>query len=486
MKPVVIRVSGLSKCYPIYRQPRDRLKQFVLPRLARFFGRPQRRYYREFWALRDVGFEIRAGETVGIVGRNGSGKSTLLQLLCGTLSPTAGEIQCRGRIAALLELGAGFNPEFTGRENVFLNAAVLGLTREQTEAALGEILAFAEIGEFIDQPVKTYSSGMVVRLAFAVAIHVQPEVLVIDEALSVGDERFQRKCFGRIEAMRRQGVTILFVSHSAGTVVELCDRALLLDAGELITEGEPKRVVASYQKLLYAPAEQVPGIVAALRAGRAQPSGGEGQSSSERSSAHHVAEAETALVADDREVFDPALKPTSTMEFESRGARIERPTVINALGSPVNHLVRGRQYSYRYLVRFDRTCTHVRFGMMLKSLTGIELGGASTTAPGVPTLPIVEAGTEVEVGFDFVCRLAPGVYFLNAGVGADMESEETYIHRVIDAAMFRVVPEERDTLTGMVDFSCKGTAARRPSAESQQVQARPDDEAATEHLHVAR
>ena len=192
---IAIKVENLSKCYHIYDQPRDRLKQMILPRMQRAIGMQPRQYFREFWALKDVSFEVKKGETVGIIGRNGSGKSTLLQMVCGTLNPTSGSIQTSGRIAALLELGSGFNPEFTGRENVYLNGAVLGLSRDEIDVRFDEIAAFAEIGEFIDQPVKTYSSGMMVRLAFAVAINVDPQILVVDEALSVGDELFQRKCF---------------------------------------------------------------------------------------------------------------------------------------------------------------------------------------------------------------------------------------------------------------------------------------------------
>ena len=198
MTDIAISVQNLSKCFQIYDNPRDRLKQFVLPRMQR----EPKQYFREFWALKDVSFEIKKGETVGIVGRNGSGKSTLLQLICGTLNPTGGSVQTNGRIAALLELGSGFNPEFTGRENVYMNAAVLGLSKSEVDARFDDIAAFAEIGQFIEQPVKTYSSGMTVRLAFSIAINVDPEILIVDEALSVGDELFQRKCFSRIEAIR--------------------------------------------------------------------------------------------------------------------------------------------------------------------------------------------------------------------------------------------------------------------------------------------
>ena len=217
---IAISVADVSKRYQIYDAPSDRLKQMLT--------RARKQYFREFSALKNISFEVRKGETVGIIGRNGSGKSTLLQIICGTLNPTGGTLHTRGRIAALLELGAGFNPDFTGRENVYMNAAILGLSKLEIEQRFDDIAAFADIGEFIEQPVKSYSSGMSVRLAFAVAINVDAQILIIDEALSVGDELFQRKCFSRIEAIRAQGATILFVSHSGGTIIELCDRAILL------------------------------------------------------------------------------------------------------------------------------------------------------------------------------------------------------------------------------------------------------------------
>ncbi len=225
---IAIRVSNLSKCYHIYDTPRDRLKQFVLPRMQRVIGRQPKQYFREFWALRDISFEIKKGETVGIIGRNGSGKSTLLQLICGTLSPTTGDIKAHGRIAALLELGSGFNPEFTGRENVYMNASVLGLSKEEVEACFDDIVAFADIGDFIEQPVKTYSSGMMVRLAFAVIAHVDADILIIDEALAVGDTFFQQKCMRFLRAFQDKQGTVLFVSHDTGAVLSLCDKAVLL------------------------------------------------------------------------------------------------------------------------------------------------------------------------------------------------------------------------------------------------------------------
>lgn len=241
-----IKVENLSKCYQIYDKPQDRLKQSLFSRLQRLTGQPPKQYFREFWALKDVSFEVNKGETVGIIGRNGSGKSTLLQLICGTLTPTAGSIQTQGRVAALLELGAGFNPEFTGRENVYFNASILGLSTEEIDSRFADIVAFADIGDFINQPVKTYSSGMYVRLAFAVAVHVQPDILVVDEALSVGDIAFRNKCMEVIQKMVMSGVTILFVTHDLGTLQLLCSRVLWMANGELRASGDPIRIAQDY------------------------------------------------------------------------------------------------------------------------------------------------------------------------------------------------------------------------------------------------
>lgn len=229
---IAVKVSGLSKCYQIYDKPHDRLKQAIYPRLQRLAEKQPKQYFREFWALKDVSFEVKKGETVGIIGRNGSGKSTLLQMICGTLNPTNGTIETQGRIAALLELGSGFNPEFTGRENVYMNAAVLGLSKEETDARFDDIAAFADIGEFVEQPVKTYSSGMMVRLAFAVSVCVEPDILIVDEALAVGDATFQSKCLNRLRTLTSNGTTLLFVSHDMGMVKNFCHRALYLYQGQ--------------------------------------------------------------------------------------------------------------------------------------------------------------------------------------------------------------------------------------------------------------
>lgn len=242
---LVIRAEDVGKCYQIYGHPRDRLKQFLLPRAQRLLGLPPKDYFRHFWAVEGIDLEIGLGETLGIIGRNGSGKSTLLQLLCGTLTPSAGRVDIGGRVAALLELGAGFNPEFTGRENVYMSAAILGLDQRDIEARFADIEAFADIGDFIDQPVKTYSSGMYVRLAFAVIAHVDADVLIVDEALSVGDAVFVQKCMRFIRRFQERG-TLIFVSHDIGAVQNLCESAIWLDKGRIRQRGRAKEVAEAY------------------------------------------------------------------------------------------------------------------------------------------------------------------------------------------------------------------------------------------------
>ncbi len=242
---IAITVEGVSKRFEIYAHPRDQLKQFILPKLQRTMGLKSEQYFREFWALKDVSFEIKKGETVGIIGLNGSGKSTLLQMLCGTLTPTSGMVGINGRVAALLELGAGFNPEFNGRENVYMNARVLGLSESDIDARFSDIVAFADIGEFMDQPVKVYSSGMYVRLAFAVIAHVNADILIIDEALAVGDAFFTQKCMSFLRNFMKNG-TVLFVSHDIPSVKNLCTRVLWLEKGQILKDSNPKEVCDLY------------------------------------------------------------------------------------------------------------------------------------------------------------------------------------------------------------------------------------------------
>ena len=442
-----IRVQSLSKCFHIYDAPSDRLKQMLAPRLQRIVRQQPKQYFQEFWALKDINFEIKKGETVGIIGRNGSGKSTLLQIICGTLTPSNGSVQTNGRIAALLELGSGFNPEFSGRENVYMNAAVLGLSTREIDARFNDIVAFADIGDFIGQPVKTYSSGMMVRLAFAVAINVDPDILIIDEALSVGDELFQRKCFSRIETIKNNGATILFVSHSGGIIVELCDRALLMDSGERLATGSPKEIISRYQKLLYAPSDKHKAI-------RDQISQADKQNFVSIESTLYKDHAPPEHIQELQESFDPSLIPSSTITYESHGAYIETPSILTLSGEQVNNLIRGRIYRYTYTIKFMENANYVRFGMLIKTISGVELGGCASASSMQKSLPYVKRDTRYNVEFRFCCTLNPGIYFLNAGVVGEINNSETYLHRLVDAAMFRVQPEQDSLATGIVDFDC--------------------------------
>ncbi len=441
MNDTVINVNGVCKNFHIYDTPLDRLLENFFPRLEK---------HKKFPALKDISFNVGKGESVGIIGRNGAGKSTLLQIICGTLSPTSGSAQVRGRISALLELGAGFNPEFTGRENVYMNATLLGLKEEEIDERFDAICAFADIGEYVDQPVKTYSSGMYMRLAFAVAINVDPDILIVDEALSVGDEAFQRKCFSRLLQIKENGGTVLFVSHSASLVVQLCDRAVLLDRGELLLSGEPRMVVSKYYKLMYASAE------------RAQILRDDFKKLSMRGNDAPDVENEGTLKnvtrhgsSEQRASYDPELVPKSTVQYEQRGAEIRDPHIETTAGERVNVLCRAEEYDYVYTIGFAEQAFGVRWGCMIKTVTGLELGGVMSHPVG-DGLDMVEPGRTVEARLRFRCTLLAGTYFFNAGVVGIHDQNEIFLDRIVDAVMFRVQPERDLRLTGVIDF---GSAA---------------------------
>jgi lipopolysaccharide transport system ATP-binding protein len=444
---IAISVRNLGKSYLIWANPTDRLKHSLRANLAKFCPIPEKCYHTEFWALRDISFDVAKGETVGIIGRNGSGKSTLLQIICGTLAPTCGACQARGRISALLELGSGFNPEFTGRDNVYMNATILGLSQEEIDEKYPAIVEFADIGDFINQPVKTYSNGMVVRLAFAVSASVDPDILVVDEALAVGDEMFQRKCFARLRSFQENGGTILFVSHAAGAVVELCTRAILLEQGEKLIEGQPKFVVSQYHKLINAPKEKREYVIHGIRSLAQHP-----EPADQTPESPPVAiDAKPKPVGSARPFYDPNLKPASTVCYLERGARISEPKIFTLAGEQVNNLIRRETYIYAYEVEFIESFTNVRFGMLIKSMSGVELGGG-VSAPNGGGIPFVQRDSKILVEWEFRCLFLPGVYFMNAGVLAMVGDEEIYLHRRLDTAAFRVQPEEDLTVTGMVDI----------------------------------
>ncbi len=389
----------------------------------------------------------------------------MLQLLCRTLAPTSGVLEVRGRVAALLELGAGFNPEFTGLENVYLNASLMGLDRREVDEHLSSILAFADIGDFIHQPVRTYSSGMFVRLAFSVAVAVRPDVLVIDEALAVGDEAFQRKCFARIEQMKQSGTAILFVSHSAGSVLQLCDRAVLLDAGHKILEGHPKPVVSHYQRLVYAAPERRDEVLHDILA-----LGGTVDDLPAASDETQSLEAAIDRLPAD-EFNDPDMVSQSRLDYPSRGAIIIDPHLVNAQGQRVNVVVHGKTYRYRYRVAFEHRASLVNVGMLVKTIDGVEVFGMGShaTAMGIPE---IAPGTEMDVEFSFEMRLLPGTYFLNAGCQGAMEDGiEIFLHRIVDAVMFRVASAATTRRSaGFVDLAgeipCKLTLLASDAAAS--------------------
>lgn len=473
---IAIRARDLSKQYVMFARPEDRLKQMVVPRLQRALGRPPTRYFRDFAALNGLSFDIRRGETVGIIGRNGSGKSTLLQIVCGTLQPTAGSVQVNGRIAALLELGAGFNPEFSGRENAYLNAAILGLSRAEIDERFESISRFADIGDFIDQPVKTYSSGMYVRLAFATAINVDPDILLVDEALAVGDEAFQRKCYARIEQIKERGGTILFVSHSAQTIVQLCDRAMLIDQGELILDGRPKLVTGQYQRLVNASPEMAPGIrrsiieisqadESSLRTGAGEQSLAPTDTRSTESQTDEVADSddqgilEAAAEADWEapEQYDPSLVPQSTIHFEESGARIRDVQIRTLDGRRMNVLRLGRRYRVDFKVDSFEEMRNVNCGLLVRNVHGIRISGVRARYSPFHGLKLVRRGQIISAQFDFTCIFLPGSYFISCMCRATGEDGSLLGHRIFDAAMFRVLPEHGLQAVGSVDASINAT-----------------------------
>lgn len=415
----VIAVCKLSKDYMLYSSPRQRLWSLLRPAGANIG--------KKFTALKPLSFELPEGQTLGVIGRNGSGKSTLLQMLAGTLTPTTGSVKIEGTVAALLELGAGFNPDFTGRENVFLNGAILGLTREEMHERLASILEFANIGEFIDRPLSTYSSGMVVRLAFAVATAVQPKLLIIDEALSVGDEAFQRKCFRRIEQMRESGTSILFVSHSTQAVVQLCNRVIWLDGGKLIMDGESKKVTEEYHRYLQAEPKERPAILKQIKSGKP---------------AKAVSLKES----------------TSGHEYAPTGGRISKLEITTPRGKPVTSLAQGESYKIRYQLAFEEDCKDIRCGMMLKNRTGVEVS-AATLVLAEHGLKQAKKGDKISAEFTFTCHLSPASYFLNCGARASVKGEDKYLHRKVDALELSVLtPATRKGLNvgGITDLAYKG------------------------------
>jgi lipopolysaccharide transport system ATP-binding protein len=392
---VSIRVRGVSKYYAIYDVPRDRLKQMLMPRLRRLLGRPPKSYHRTFWALQDIDFEIARGETVAIIGRNGAGKSTLLQIITGTLAPSQGTVSTQGRIAALLELGAGFNPEFTGRENVYLNAAILGLGRDDVARRFEEIADFAGIGNFIDQPVRTYSSGMYVRLAFAVQACVDPDILIVDEALAVGDVGFQYKCFKRMEALKRRGVTILMVTHSTSSVLEYADRCIVLDGGRVVKDTrDVLAAVLAYEKGML---QQVQVRAAGPRAGALTPAS---------------AEALRAIQERDRNLA------LGEKRFGTARAIIETIELLRGDGSPLaeNPLIRPNEaVIFRFGLAASEVIDEVVLGVSISGVKGGDIWGDNNLNAGQALR--LSPGRQV-VEYEVHLPLSAGEYLLHCGLAS--------------------------------------------------------------------
>jgi lipopolysaccharide transport system ATP-binding protein len=405
-----IQVTNVSKRYEIYATPRDRLKQFVLPRLQSLAGQPSKQYFREFWALKDVSFEIKKGETVGIIGRNGSGKSTLLQMICGTLNPTSGSIQTNGRIAALLELGSGFNPEFTGRENVYMNAAVLGLSREEIDARFDDITTFADIGQFIDQPIKTYSSGMVVRIAFATAVHVEPDILVVDEALAVGDTAFQQKCLNRIRQMQRSGVSILLVTHSNNTLVEYCDRGVFINSGQLMLDGPCREVVKAYADDLV---EEEGGVT-------------------------FIPQASTNTPREQTDHPPIAASPSDPSSDNTMLIHIEVVRLFDEKGKDAAAFEYGSLVQIELTLRVHSPIVQPCFGIQITSSDGIALWSANTQLMGIPLEPLA-AGTH-KLKWNLHADFSGNRYVIALGAGHLIYDEYKRLHRLDYAGHFDVMP----------------------------------------------
>lgn len=492
---VAIKVENLGKCYHIYNQPQDRLKQAIIPRLQSLIGKPPKKYFREFWALQDISFEVKKGETIGIIGRNGSGKSTLLQLICGTLTPTSGTVKTTGRIAALLELGSGFNMEFTGRENVYLNGAVLGLSKEEIDTRFADIAAFADIGDFLEQPVKMYSSGMVVRLAFSVQAMIAPDILIVDEALAVGDEKFQRKCFARLEELKSRGTAILFVSHSGPQIVDLCDGALLLEHGARLMYSQPFKVVRAYQKLIYAPPDQYSILMHEYRTadqlgdgkdsfepthlevgfgdkrstdqsgdtitniGYVQSDNGVGgnqttDKSVSESINNGLMELEIGSSNDGKEdYFDAGLVPETMVVYPLQGAEILSFQILSVDGHPVNILSSGKNYRFVVSGQFLSDSHNVYFGIHIRSISGTVITGQQYPEEG-NFIELVRAGQSFRITYDFKMILLPGAYFVGGGVWSS--NEPNCLHRILDALMFRIMPDQKMKSFGYVDASLTG------------------------------
>ena len=421
---IAISVNDVSKMYKLYDNPMDRLKESL--------GLSRKKKYKEHYALNHVSFQVKKGETVGIIGTNGSGKSTILKIITGVLSPTAGEVSVNGRISALLELGAGFNGEYSGIENVYLNGSMIGFSREEIDAKLQSILDFADIGDFVYQPVKTYSSGMFVRLAFAVAINIDPEILIVDEALSVGDVFFQAKCYRKFEEFKEMGKTILFVSHDLSSIGKYCDRVVLLNKGEKLAEGGAKEMVNLYRRVLvnqYEDADQ-----SENKEGSAAENGQSGNNASGENG--HDGQGSQKLMKDSLN-----LNP-QVLEYGSKLGEIVDFAIRDDTGMITNVIEKGKEFSVQMKVNFQADVSDPIFAFTLKDLKGTEITGTNTMYEHTPLKP-QKAGDVREITFKQVMPREAGEYMLCLGCTGYKDGDFTVFHRLYDVCNLTVITDKK-------------------------------------------
>ena len=424
---IAISVNDVSKMYKLYDNPMDRLKESL--------GLSRKKKYKEHYALNHVSFQVHKGETVGIIGTNGSGKSTILKIITGVLSPTGGEVSVNGRISALLELGAGFNGEYSGLENVYLNGSMIGFSREEIDAKLQSILDFADIGEFIHQPVKTYSSGMFVRLAFAVAINIDPEILIVDEALSVGDVFFQAKCYRKFEEFKEMGKTILFVSHDLSSIGKYCDRVVLLNKGEKLAEGGAKEMVNLYRRVLVNQYDD-----ADLEEGAENAEAGQDGQLTDGTAGENVSKKEHA--GGGRAMKDSLNLNPKVLEYGSKLGEIVDFAIRDDTGMITNVIEKGKEFSVQMKVRFQADVNDPIFAFTLKDLKGTEITGTNTMYEHTPVKP-QKAGDVREITFKQIMPLEAGEYMLCLGCTGYKDGDFTVFHRLYDVCNLTVITDKK-------------------------------------------
>lgn len=416
MENIAIEIENLSKVYKLYDKISDRFKESL--------GLTKKKLYTEHYALHDVSFEIKKGETVGIIGTNGSGKSTILKIITGVLNATEGSVKVNGRISALLELGAGFNQEYTGIQNIYLNGTMMGFTNEEIDKKLDAIVDFADIGDFINQPVKTYSSGMFVRLAFAVAINIDPEILIVDEALSVGDVFFQAKCYKKFEEFKKDGKTILFVSHDLGSISKYCSRVVLLNKGTKLIEGDPKEVIDVYKKVLVNQLE-----------------------SDKEKEIEEIENKNSKNKWKESLMINPNI-----IEYGSKMAEIIDFAILDEKGMITNSVCKGNEFSIKMKVRFNKKVSDPIFAFTIKDLKGTEITGTNTMIEKINILDI-EENEEKEITFMQKNDLQGGEYLLSLGCTGYFAGNFTVYHRLYDVCNISVISEKNSI--GYYDMNSK-------------------------------